>query len=290
LIAAVFICGMKIQVQRLAKGNLLHGRRAGDVRQSQALLPTLRAAYRNNPFIQLLVMEVCAKSVAVVHYSNIFLYFKYGQRRENPIAFQEAYFLCVSVSAIMWSRFVGLLTRNHRAQHVFAIAAAHGAAALLLCATFRAGYFLFALPIFLGMTEACTQVLVPKMFSNVVQYDELRTGVARGSVFISLKGMVEQEFLIVMALYPGLILSLSGYLPNSGCTCGCGSACEHAYLSWDCPGDIGYSCGSAYSGQQQLLGPFRVPACMSGQPVFAMLALKAITFGLPVRTCVQHQS
>lgn len=47
---------------------------------------------------------------------------------------------------------------------------------------------------------------------------------------------------VIGGVVPLLLMSAVGFENNGGCECGCGVACDEAYMRWKCPGDIGYSC------------------------------------------------
>ena len=47
---------------------------------------------------------------------------------------------------------------------------------------------------------------------------------------------------MIGGVVPLLLMSAVGFENNGGCECGCGVACDEAYMRWKCPGDIGYSC------------------------------------------------
>lgn len=124
----------------------------------------------------------------------------------------------------------------------------------------------------------------PTLVIDVCTYDRLIFGLNRSSMVPS---MIEQVIGVVgMVIHnaPMIAISQLGYLPNSGCLCGCGAPCPSPHMRWSCPGDVGHACRNDLSRSNP---PFfgdvhRIPPCtFQSADVTFFVKVCFFYFGIP---------
>ncbi|EOD03754.1 hypothetical protein EMIHUDRAFT_221918 [Emiliania huxleyi CCMP1516] len=105
--------------------------------------------------------------------------------------------------------------------------------------------------VFVGLLTVVMFVVLDSMLADIIDYDALHTGKRSEGVYTVAETNLQQEgesvkhavtLKVIGGVVPLLLMSAVGFENNGGCECGCGVACDEAYMRWKCPGDIGYSC------------------------------------------------
>ncbi|EOD20792.1 hypothetical protein EMIHUDRAFT_117464 [Emiliania huxleyi CCMP1516] len=96
--------------------------------------------------------------------------------------------------------------------------------------------------VFVGLLTVVMFVVLDSMLADIIDYDALHTGKRSEGVYTVAETNLQQFIEVIGGVVPLLLMSAVGFENNGGCECGCGVACDEAYMRWKCPGDIGYSC------------------------------------------------
>jgi len=244
-------------------------------------VPALVSLGQRLPFVQIIFIELAVKTSNAWHLSNVLLYMKYKLKADNSMLAQVLYGLTVSLSALVLSSFVARLMENYHRERILSLSLfLSGTSFVLMCFRSPDALTLCAIAVVLGLVECCMAVVLPAMFATVTHYDELHSGQNRAGLMVTVRSAVEQQVLISVSMVPGLLLKAAGYLRNGGCSCGCGKACSHSFVIWDCPGDVGYVC-LPDSQTTELVGPARNAGCTVGQSVLVHKCITFVVFGFP---------
>ena len=111
------------------------------------------------------------------------------------------------------------------------------------------------LGVFVGVGMAAAFTIPDAILADIVDYDELHTGLRNEGLYSVVENNLQQYVEIIGGVVPGIVAGLSGFVSNGGCSCGCGTACPQPYLRWSCEApvsglpDIGYACSSDFTAE-----------------------------------------
>lgn len=276
--AALFVKGASgkpkaINVKKLKPGKEANG---------DSFVPMLLELMSFKPYVQVLKIELIIRIGNAWHFGNLFLFMKYNIQAPNAMVTQLLYGMQVSISSLLFAPIVASLTGRFQNENILSCGLGLGFSSFAYAICKRPSKLtLMVLPILIGFIESCNMILLPGMFVTVVRYDELLTNRDRAGFMVTLKNAVEQLLLIGVSMIPGLLLKAVDYLPNSGCSCGCGAACPCISMAWSCPADTGFICFAAGAAEPAILGPERPPGCSAGQSIPVKICITLLVFGFP---------
>ncbi len=181
-----------------------------------ALVPGVRVALRNRPFLILLITFVVASLPAAIPGLLIPFYTDYVLDPEDTQKtlglFLTLYFVTSFLCVPLW---VGAAKRFGKLPTWLASFGIGISAGLGL---FFAGkgdvFFVAVLHVWAGIGFGAGFLLVPAMQADVIDYDELHTGQRREAQFTAFWAMVPKFVAIPGAALPIALLSMIGYVPN----------------------------------------------------------------------------
>ena len=181
-----------------------------------ALVPGVRVALRNRPFMILLLTFVIASLPSAIPALLLPFYTDYVIRPENALntytMFLFLYFGCGFAFVPMW---VALARRYGKLPTWLASFAVGISAGIGL---FFAGQgdvlWVALLHVWAGIAFGTSFLLLPAMQADVIDYDELYTGQRREAQFTAFWAMVPKFVAIPGAALPIALLAMIGYVPN----------------------------------------------------------------------------
>ena len=275
-----------------ARGGKAGGGKAGGGKPSSAeesisFLATINALKRNQPYMVYLSLRLWLTFGFHLPFFNRLNYLKYVVGFENAALAATASAFLAQISSFVSLPFS--MRAINRLGKIRALLVLSGGAcvmatvfALIPPATFKAKHLYILQPVVEGVAQVALYTIPEWLLADVIDYDELISGVRREGIFVVLDVNIMQLMDIVGSVVPGLLLASLGYAGNGGCKCGCGVKCPAPYLRWICPGDVGYSCTPALDdANMPLFGPpDRQPPCtFQGPNVTA--ALQAFFYAVP---------
>lgn len=75
-------------------------------------------------------------------------------------------------------------------------------------------YFIFVLAVFAGLAAGCGGTIAPSIQSDIIDYDEYRTGERKEGSYFAAFNFVHKSATGVMILITGYVLQFSGFVPN----------------------------------------------------------------------------
>ncbi|MBN1472711.1 MAG: MFS transporter [Syntrophaceae bacterium] len=180
------------------------------------IVPGIRRALRNGPF-RLLFWVMILGTIPITLPILIMPYFvKYvvAAPSQYRLLYALVYVISGFVAIPVWM-YIG---KRWGKVHVWMIAVAMGIIASL--AMFFVGkgelYLMGGLELFRGFGSTASQVLIPAMIADIIDYDEFNTGKRREAQFGAFLGLLPKFVVIISGALPLAVLGIVGYDPAAG--------------------------------------------------------------------------
>lgn len=184
-----------------------------DRRLSPSMFRLYRSALKNTPFVLVSVTYILHTMAVVIISTTLIYYFKYYMKRESLIG---TIFLVLLLTAIVFISFwvavskrIGKKAAYNTGMTIFALSMV--AIFFLLPDQLVAMYLLTAVA---GMGLSTNFVLPWAMVPDTIEYSELKTGSRNEGVFYGIWSFGPKLGSAGSSLLVGVILDLSGYVPN----------------------------------------------------------------------------
>ena len=179
------------------------------------LLPSLKAALKNRPFVFSAVIYLCTWSSMGIIEANLLFYIKYVVQRESMSEIiMAAIFITAMVSLSLWDWISKKF--NKRLAYIYGIA--FWAVVQILLITVNAStslVYLMTLCVLAGVGVGAAHVLPWAMIPDAIEVDELNTGERHEGMFyslVTLMSKIANSITVPLAL---AVLDISGYVPNA---------------------------------------------------------------------------
>lgn len=224
-----------------------------------SIVPSIRALFRNGPYVTYLWMKVPLAFAGLMPVNFLLYYLKLVQQEENAVRETAIVTMIVvavavmSVPILIWA--ANKYTKRRAMMFISGTLGVIFILASLSPAT-RAGTYILA--VFMGVGAVGTNMLPDAMLADIIDYDELYTGMRAEGVYTVVETNLQQFIEIPAGVAPLLVLSAVGFVNNAGCSCGCGTKCDDTFVRWVCPRDVGYACsttGELLFGDKQRAAP-----------------------------------
>ena len=181
-----------------------------------SLVPGVRVALRNRPFMILLVTFVVASLPSAIPALLVPFYTDYvidpPNTQKTLSMFLGLYFLTAFLCVPLWVALARRLGKKQAWLLSFGIGISAGIG-LFFAGKGDVGWVAF-LHVWAGIAFGAGFLLVPSMQADVIDYDELYTGKRREAQFTAFWAMVPKFVAIPGAALPIAVLALIGYVPN----------------------------------------------------------------------------
>lgn len=185
-------------------------------RPTNPLVPGVRRALRNRPFSILLLSSLVGAIPAAVPAILMPYFVTYVLQPEDPTVWVGTFLFLYLGTGLLFVPLWLALARRIGKLPTFIAAAAVGVSASVLYFFAGPGDLHWAgMVYFLSGTQAMAGTfLVPAMAADVIDYDELRTGLRREAQFTSFWAIIPKLVSIPGASVPLALLAAVGYVPN----------------------------------------------------------------------------
>uniref|UniRef100_A0A7S3WLQ6 Uncharacterized protein n=1 Tax=Emiliania huxleyi TaxID=2903 RepID=A0A7S3WLQ6_EMIHU len=206
----------------------------------------VRRALCNRPYCIYLFIKFPISLVSLLPVNLMSFFLRYGMKMEDWASLYFTLVLVILFASLLGTPLVWYLTRRFGKREVLMYVS--GAC----CPFFFAFFFvppqsfptavIYIAGVFVGLLTVVMFVVLDSMLADIIDYDALHTGKRSEGVYTVAETNLQQFIEVIGGVVPLLLMSAVGFENNGGCECGCGVACDEAYMRWKCPGDIGYSC------------------------------------------------
>lgn len=185
-------------------------------RPSNPLVPGVRRALRNRPFAILLLSAVVGAIPAAVPAVLMPYFVRYVIQPENPIAWTGTFLFIYLATGLVFVPLWLYIAQKLGKLRAFVTAAFVGVSASLLYFFAGAGDLGFTAMIYFvsGTQSMAGTFLIPAMAADVIDYDELRTGLRREAQYTSFWSVIPKLVAIPGYSIPLAVLAAVGYVPN----------------------------------------------------------------------------
>lgn len=185
-------------------------------RPSNPLVPGVRRALRNRPFAILLLSAIIGAIPGAVPAVLLPYFVGYVLQPEEPIVWTGTFLFIYLATGLLFVPFWLRIAQKFGKLRAFVSAAMTGVSASLLYYLAGPGDLLWAGAVyFLSGTQAMAGTfLVPAMAADVIDYDELRTGLRREAQYTSFWSVIPKLVSIPGSSIPLAVLAAVGYVPN----------------------------------------------------------------------------
>jgi len=252
----------------------------------------IRSLGSNSPFIEYLFIRVLVAVAFHLPSSQLVYYLKYSLHTENSVKssaiIQMSYIPLIALALSMVNRWLKTTPARKVWRGVICFfAIVHLLVSLLPSEVIRTYHVLnLTFPLYWPLLTSSTLVVPSLMLADILDYDQLRSGMSRQAMYITFDHSIIQALDILVGSIPALTLSSNGFLGNGGCSCGCGVSCPLTYLRWSCPDDIGFACSNALDASNTPFfgSPSRVPPCLL-QKQRVLVLFDVMMFYIPSLCC-----
>jgi GPH family glycoside/pentoside/hexuronide:cation symporter len=185
-------------------------------RESNPLIPGIRRALRNRPFVILLSAGVVNAIPAAIPAILLPFFVIYVIQPEAPLAWVGRCLLVYLGTGMLFVPLWMRIALRIGKLRTLVIASTIGVTGSVLYFFVGKGDVWFALFIYFitGIQSAVHYFLIPAMAADIVDYDELRTGKRREAQFAAFLGMIPKFIAIPGSSIPLAILATAGFVPN----------------------------------------------------------------------------
>lgn len=254
------------------------------------IVPQIITVLQNTPYLVYICMKIPLTWASMFPSLWLIDYLKYAQTLESWNADQYIVLAVVLVSSFFWIPvLVWGSKRFGRRQTIMAVCLVSGTVmfiAFLIPPDVMPKPLMYFLGVIIALGQVGNMVVPDAILGDIIDYGEMQTGKRSEGLYCVLETNAQQLVEIVGGVVPILLLGALNFRNNGGCNCGCGTKCEHLgsgshpYLRWDCPGDIGYACGSDFGARPLFGATERVPPCTQ-QPPSVVWIIRIMIFAAP---------
>lgn len=185
-------------------------------RPSNPLVPGVRRALRNRPFAILLLSAIVGAIPGAVPAVLMPYFVGYVLQPEEPIVWTGTFLFIYLATGLLFVPFWLRIAQRFGKLRAFVSAAFTGVAASLLYFFAGPGDLAWAGGVyFISGTQAMAGTfLIPAMAADVIDYDELRTGLRREAQYTSFWSVIPKLVAIPGYSIPLAVLAAVGYVPN----------------------------------------------------------------------------
>ncbi len=180
------------------------------------LVPGVRRALRNRPFSILLLSAVVGAIPAAVPALLLQYFVRYVLQPEDPMTWVSLFLFAYLATGLLFVPVWMRLSQRIGKLRTFVAASSVGVCASVGYYFLGPGDIRIALALYIisGTQSMAGTFLVPAMAADVIDYDELRTGMRREAQFTSFWAIVPKLVSIPGSSVPLAILAAVGYVPN----------------------------------------------------------------------------
>ncbi len=185
-------------------------------RPSNPLVPGVRRALRNRPFSILLASSLIGAVPAAVPAILMPYFVTYVLQPDEPLAWVGRYLFLYLATGLLFVPLWLWAARRFGKLRAFISAAMVGVSSSLLYFFAGEGDLRFAGIVYFvsGTQSMAGNFLLPAMAADVIDYDELRTGLRREAQFTAFWAIIPKLVSIPGSSVPLAILAAVGYVPN----------------------------------------------------------------------------
>lgn len=185
-------------------------------RPSNPLVPGVRRALRNRPFAILLLASIVGAIPGAVPAVLMPYFVGYVLQPEEPVVWTGTFLFIYLATGLLFVPLWLWIAQRFGKLRAFVSAACVGVAASLLYFFAGPGDLVWAGAVyFVSGTQAMAGTfLIPAMAADVIDYDELRTGLRREAQFTSFWSVIPKLVSIPGYSIPLAVLAGVGYVPN----------------------------------------------------------------------------
>ncbi|KAL1523621.1 hypothetical protein AB1Y20_018557 [Prymnesium parvum] len=246
-------------------------------------VPTLLdILWRNKPFQKYIMLKICMAFTGYLPFHSFMYFLKFVAKMENTVFFLNAFFALQMMLTPFMLRIMNVIISHLGVTRTLVVMSYIHSAYFLAFGLNPSSVPLVAVyPVVLCAVGTIEQIIPDALLSDLLDYDELRSGLRREGAYVVMNMCVLQLSEIVAGVLPGIIFSAVGYLNNGGCSCGCGIDCPLPVMRWSCPGDIGYACSTKLGPLNPPFygDPSRKPPCTFQNDTVIMFSTIFVAFG-----------